>query len=240
MQFTSSCSWLRKNDLLTGLFASALCLCSLPVLADGGISIVGTRFVYPQGEKQLSIKVNNTSDSESFLIQSWVENENGEKTKDLIITPPLYVSKPQKGTSLRLVYAGPELPADRETLYYFIAKSIPSVDKEKTAGKSTLVIAMATRLKVFVRPAGLTPDVNDAPAKLLFKKSGKHLDVVNPTPYYVTMIELNSGRQTLKNVMVSPKSTTTVALPAENKVSFKTIDDYGTFSSLQSKTVIGY
>lgn len=227
-----------RNLFRTGVWVCLLPFFSASVMADGGISVVGTRFVYPQGEKQLSIKANNTSKTESFLVQSWVENEIGEKTKDFIVTPPLYVSKPQKGTSLRLVYAGPELPKDRETLYYFIAKSIPAVEKDKTEGKSVLVIAMATRLKVFVRPYGLKPDISEAPSKMLFRKAGKNLEINNPTPYYVTMTELRAGSQTLKNIMVPPKGKITVNLLVGNKVSFRTIDDYGTFSPLQHKTVM--
>lgn len=227
-----------RNLFRTGVWVCLLPFFSASVMADGGISVVGTRFVYPQGEKQLSIKVNNTSKTESFLVQSWVENKIGEKTKDFIVTPPLYVSKPQKGTSLRLVYTGPELPKDRETLYYFIAKSIPAVEKDKTEGKSVLVIAMATRLKVFVRPNGLKPDISEAPSKMLFRKSGKNLEISNPTPYYVTMTELRAGSQTLKNIMVPPKGKITVNLLVGNKISFRTIDDYGTFSPLQHKAVM--
>ncbi|EJM1003864.1 fimbria/pilus periplasmic chaperone [Klebsiella oxytoca] len=231
-------SFSLRNLFRIGFLVCLLPLSSVSVMADGGISVVGTRFVYPQGEKQLSIKANNTSKTESFLVQSWVENEVGEKTKDFIVTPPLYVSKPQKGTSLRLVYTGPELPKDRETLYYFITKSIPAVEKDKTEGKSVLVIAMATRLKVFVRPNGLKPDISEAPSKMVFRKAGKNLEISNPTPYYVTMTELSAGSQTLKNIMVPPKGKITVNLLVGNKVSFRTVDDYGTFSPLQHKTMM--
>lgn len=222
---------------LPAMFTAALFALSAAALAEGGISLTGTRFVYPQGEKQLIIRAINSSKTDAFLVQSWVENADGKKTKDFIITPPLYVSKPQKGTSLRLVYAGREPPRDRETLYYLVTKSIPALEKEKTKDKNTLVIAMASRLKVFVRPVGLTPAASEAPSKLTFHRAGKQLKVSNPTPYHVTMTEISAGSQKQQNVMVGPKADITMDIAPAGSVTFRTIDDYGAFSSPQTGEV---
>ncbi|MEW6484582.1 MAG: fimbria/pilus periplasmic chaperone [Pseudomonadota bacterium] len=64
-----------------------------------------------------------------------MEDAEGKKTTDFIVTPPLYVSGPLNENILRVMYTGEPLPQDKETLYYFNAKAIPSVDKEKMEGK---------------------------------------------------------------------------------------------------------
>ncbi|HDX4250728.1 TPA: fimbria/pilus periplasmic chaperone, partial [Klebsiella oxytoca] len=66
-----------------------------PFLAfAGGITLDGTRIVYPAGQKQVAVSVRNTSPKSSFMVQSWTEQSDGRKTADFIVTPPLYVSGP--------------------------------------------------------------------------------------------------------------------------------------------------
>lgn len=103
-----------------------------PQLASaGGIVLGGTRLIYPMDAKQATLSVRNSSQETSYLVQSWTENAQGNKSTDFIITPPLYVSNPGDQNMLRVIFGGPSLPQDRETLYYFNAKAIPSVDKSK-------------------------------------------------------------------------------------------------------------
>lgn len=134
---------------------------------------------------------------------------------------------------------GAPLPQDRETLYYFIAKAIPSVDKKTTEGKNALILAAANRIKLFVRPAGLTPDVNEARNHLTFRRAGSQLEITNPTPYYLTLSELKAGGKTPGAVMVPPKGSAKVSLSATsgNSVSFRTISDFGALTPVQAMTV---
>ncbi|CAI2537162.1 Chaperone protein fimC precursor [Serratia ficaria] len=60
---------------------------------------------------------------------------------------------------------------DRESLYFFSIKAIPSVDKLALEGKNALILAAVTRVKLFVRPAGLRLSPDLAPAELRFKKT---------------------------------------------------------------------
>lgn len=229
---------LRKNTL-TGLLGVALC--ALPVLAQaaGGIALQGTRIVYPLNAKQSTIRVNNSSKTDTFLVQSWVEGADGNKTRDFVVTPPLYASGPENENTLRLMHVGSPLPTDRESLYYFIAKAIPSVDEKAGEGKNVLYVAAANRIKMFVRPAGLKPDIIVAPAQLTFRKSGNRLDISNPTPYYLTLTEMKAGSQALEVVMVPPKGQASVPLPAGSgsSVQYRTINDYGALTDLQKKSI---
>lgn len=212
-----------------GFLAGAACLMSLPALADGGISIQGTRIVYPQTAKQQSLSVSNSSTTDSFLVQSWVEDASGHKTRDFVVTPPLYLSGPKNENTLRLMRLGGQLRQDEETLYYFITKAIPSIDNKKEGDKNVLRVAAATKIKLFVRPAGLTPPVKDAPSRLTFRKEGERLVITNPTPYYITLTDMKSGGKTLKDIMTPPHGSVEQIIPpgAGVKITYHTLNDYG-------------
>lgn len=206
--------------------------------AEGGISIQGTRIIYPYGKKQTTVNLTNTSRTETFLVQSWVENADGKKSQDFVATPPLYVSKPENGNTLRLMYTGGQLPQDRESLYYFVAKAIPSVSREATEGKNALILASANRIKLFVRPAGLKPALADAPEMLTFRKNGGQLEISNPSPYYLTLTEMKAGSQKMNTVMVPPKGKASVAWPAgSSNVSYRTISDHGALTPVITRSV---
>ncbi|SMB56595.1 fimbrial chaperone protein [Klebsiella variicola] len=114
---------------------SCLFLISVPLFTQaGGIVADGTRIVYPSGARQKNITVRNTDDKTTYLVQSWAEDAQGNKTKDFISTPPLFTSAPGNENILRLTRTGGNIPADRESLYYFTVKGIPSVDKNQLKG----------------------------------------------------------------------------------------------------------
>lgn len=223
---------------IRALVAAVVCSVSCCALA-GGITVGGTRVVYPAGAKQADISVRNSSEHSTFLVQSWVEDAQGEKSPDFIVTPPLYVSAPGNENTLRLMHIGNPLPSDRETLYYFNAKAIPSVDKAQTQGKNVLLFASVTRIKLFVRPSGLTPSVGDAPDKLTFSQKGERLTINNPTPYYLTLTGISSGSNRLRDIMVSPFGTASEPLlnGAAASVEFHTINDFGATTPAHHATV---
>lgn len=199
----------------------------------GGISLAGTRLIYPAGQKQSSITVKNTSADTRYMVQSWLEDASGKKTSDFIVTPPLYVSNPSSENSLRLMYVGPELPKDKESLFYLTTRSVPAIDKSKLEGKNLLMFSAATRIKVFVRPEGLSPDASEAPAKLSFSRSGTQVTAKNPTPYYITMIQIKSGSDSLRDaVMVPPFGEATFTTPSAKGTSltYRSVNDYGGIS----------
>lgn len=208
-------------------------LASQQVFAEGGVSLSATRIIYPIGQKQTNISVRNTSHTERFLVQSWVEDASGKKTSDFISTPPLYVSNPQTDNSLRLMYAGKELPKDRETLFYLVSKAIPAIEKSQNTGESRLILSAATRIKLFMRPAELKMSQEEAAKKLTFTQQGDGISVKNTSPYYITLTDLKSGGKALNtSVMVSPFSTQviTLSLNGAKDLTYKTINDYGGFS----------
>ncbi|EDV2652007.1 fimbria/pilus periplasmic chaperone, partial [Salmonella enterica subsp. diarizonae] len=167
----------------------------------------------------------NSSDSNVFLIQSWVANADGSRSTDFIVTPPLFVIQPKKENILRIMYVGPSLPTDRESVFYLNSKAIPSVDKNKLAGNS-LQIATQSVIKLFIRPKNLVEVSTDAPATLRCRNAHDQLTIVNPSPYYVSLVELYSAGKKLPNTMVPPKGS--ITLPATpGQVSLRTVNDFG-------------
>lgn len=223
------------------LLSLGLGLVTCNALADGGISISSTRIIYPAGPRtgQVPVTLHNSSTTDTYLIQSWVEDSTGTKSHDMVVTPPLYVSHPGNENVLRLMHAGGTVPPDHESLYYFIAKAIPALDQSSMDGKNTVTMAAAQRIKLFVRPEGLHPDVADAPGLLTFRRDNGRLVITNPSPYYITLTSLKVGHASLKDGMVAPGGSYTQALPAgaTGAVTFHTINDFGAVTPEQTSLV---
>lgn len=90
--------------------------------AAGGIALGATRIIYPADAKQTAVWIRNSHTNERFLVNSWIENSSGVKEKSFIITPPLFVSEPKSENTLRIIYTGPPLAADR-SLWILILSS---------------------------------------------------------------------------------------------------------------------
>lgn len=143
--------------------------------AAGGIALGATRIIYPADAKQTAVWIRNSHTNERFLVNSWIENSSGVKEKSFIITPPLFVSEPKSENTLRIIYTGPPLAADRESLFWMNVKTIPSVDKNALNGRNVLQLAILSRMKLFLRPIQL----QELPAVLIhlkYEKTGRTLD----------------------------------------------------------------
>ncbi|MGK5614603.1 fimbria/pilus periplasmic chaperone [Proteus mirabilis] len=222
--------WLRCAFCLMLVYGP---LCT-PVFASGGITLGGTRVVHPANMAQSTFSVSNKTDSSTYLIQSWVENANGIKTSDFIVTPPLYTSAPGNENVLRIISTA-SFPQDKERLYYLNIKAIPSVDKKELAKNEggTLIVASLMQVKLFVRPAGLTPLREKAEDKLQFTRKGDKLSIHNPTPYYLTLTNMKAGTMSLQDVMVPPRENVSIALPVGSggMVTWNSIGDHGELNS---------
>ncbi|EGI3993576.1 fimbria/pilus periplasmic chaperone [Escherichia coli] len=198
--------------------------------AISGITLGASRVIYPVAASQTSISVKNDTDTSTYLVQSWVENGEGVKSSDFIVTPPLYMSAPGNENTLRIVSANSVHVRDKERLYYLNVKTVPSVDKYTLEKANTsLVVATVMRIKMFVRPDGLRPPREKAENALTFTHRGDHIDIFNPTPYYLTLTDLKAGEKGLGDVMIPPQSHELVTLPAgwSSNVTWLSINDYG-------------
>jgi P pilus assembly protein, chaperone PapD len=222
--------------LSKSLIACAL-LCAGVSAANAGVVIGGTRVIYDGNKKESSISVNNP-DSTPYLIQSWVETQNGGAEKaPFIITPPLYrLDKDQQNVE-RIVLAG-ALPQDKESLYWLNIKAIPAAPRKD----NTLQIAVKTRIKLIYRPAALKGVIPEEQAdKLTWQRSGNQVQVTNPTNVVMNFNEINVNGKKLEDVSyVLPGSTARFDLPkgvSGGAVTFKIINDYGGTGNVHNATL---
>ncbi len=88
------------HGLLAGcvLFAASIFSAS----AQAGVALGATRVIYPAGQKQVQLSVTNNDDNSTWLIQSWVENADGQRDGRFVITPPLFAMQGKKRTPCAL------------------------------------------------------------------------------------------------------------------------------------------
>ncbi|MDM2734934.1 molecular chaperone [Citrobacter sp. Ct235] len=205
--------------------------------ANAGVVIGGTRVIYDGNKKESSVSVNNP-DTTPYLIQSWVETQNGGAEKaPFIITPPLYrLDKDQQNVE-RIVLAG-SVAQDKESLYWLNIKAIPAASRKD----NTLQIAVKTRIKLIYRPAALKGVIPEELAdKLTWQRSGNQIQVTNPTSVVMNFNEINVNGKKLENVTyVLPGSTARFDLPNGvngGAVTFKIINDYGGIGNVHNATL---
>lgn len=224
---------MKRRILLVCYFSFLGMHCSLSY-AGGGISIHATRIIYPLSAKQDSVSVVNSSDTDSYLVQSWVEDSAGHKTSDFIATPPLYVSDPHNENTLRIMLIRENVQTSKESLYYFVVKAIPGEkggSEAKSSGK-LLKVATASRIKLFVRPEKLPSPDDDAISKLTFHFQAAGMEITNPTPYYFTLTHITVGSERVKDVMIAPGLSASEQLSnnLHDSVNFHTLNDFGAIS----------
>jgi P pilus assembly chaperone PapD len=200
--------------------------------AHAGITIGGTRVVYPENKKESSIGIANP-DNLDYLVQSWVETEDNAREKaPFLITPPLFRLDAKQDNVLRIIRTGGNLPADRESLFWLNIKSIPSSARNENT--NTLQIAIKTRIKLLYRPASITGKPEDATTQLTWHTQGNQLIVENPSPFYMNFQEIKlDGKKVDKATYAKPKAETHFSVPGNitaRSVSWKIINDYGGIS----------
>lgn len=65
----------------------------------GGVALSTTRVIYDGGKKEASLTVENHNKNEEFLIQSWIDDVNGNKKRRLSLHHHYSNSIPTKITS---------------------------------------------------------------------------------------------------------------------------------------------
>ena len=209
----------------TGLAVALLPLTFMT--ANAGVIIGGTRVIFEGAKKEATINITNP-DNTPYLIQSWIDMQDGVSGKTpFIITPPLYRLDGGQKNLERIVMTG-SLPQEQESLFWLNIKAIPSASKQMNA----LQIAVKTRIKLIYRPDGLrasTPE--DQANKLTWQQSGNAIQVNNPTPYVINFNEITLGGRKLDDVTyVLPGASARFLLPegvSGHSLTFKVINDYG-------------
>ncbi|MBB1199526.1 molecular chaperone LpfB [Enterobacteriaceae bacterium 89] len=227
---------MKRSTIALGSFFFMTSICSAQ-----GISMSTTRVIYSASQKEASLTVQNHSDTDTYLVQSWIDDRDGSKKTPFVITPPLVQMKPGGNNALRIVNINANLPQDRESVYWVNVKAIPAL-ADGSENKNLLQIAIRTRLKLFYRPAGLTGDTVSSAKQLTFSPVGSQIKVNNPSPFVITFHDLTINGKTVKeSVMVPAKTSLNVPLPAgvknPSQVQYTVINDFGSASPSMSQSV---
>ncbi|WP_035359277.1 fimbria/pilus periplasmic chaperone [Achromobacter insuavis] len=225
----------------TNLLAAPLLgvLLAWPMANQAAVNVDRTRVIMGANQKSVSVVLTNESGGKPYLAQSWIEDQDGKTSDDLLALPPLQRLDPGKKAQVRITQmnraALDRLPQDRESLFYFVVREIPPEPEDKNA--SLLQLTTQSQLKLFLRPAGLTKDGEDvAPERSLqAQAAGGTLTLKNPTPYHVTVIWLGLDRKQPLHGFDSPtmlapfsERALKVDLPAGlRELMLGNVDDYG-------------
>lgn len=205
--------------------------------AHAGIVIDRTRVIYPADKKEVTVSLKNTG-AHPTLIQSWIDTGDPLATPEkivvpFVIMPPITRIDGGKGQTLRLIYTGKTLPKDRESIFWLNVLAVPP--KKADAKSHLLNVAYQTRIKLFYRPSLLNSKADDAAQKLQWKNESGALSVFNPTPYYISLLNvewLNAGKTvSVAGEMVSPFGQISLGtkemLHEVSSVNYTVIDDLG-------------
>lgn len=231
---------------------------SLPVCA--GVIISGTRHIYPEKQREISIQITNHDLKAPRLVQVWLDRGQSPELSDVpfSLSPPVFRVDAGKGQVVRLVYTREPLPQDRESLFWLNVLEVPPklIDTDTSLDqieRNYLRFAFRIRTKVFFRPTQLSGKPDEAIGQLRWSllggPQGVQLRVENPSEYHVTLNEVavvvhpGATASWLKSEagMVAPGESLTLAvqqnpaitMPADVQVHFKYINDYGAFSAPQ-------
>ncbi len=229
------------------LCAFALAFATLGT-AQAGITINGTRVVYPADQREVSLSMVNDG-KETRLVQAWIDSGDATERPDtskapFLITPPMARVDPGKGQTLRIMFTGADLPQDRETVFWLNILEIPPKPK---AGSDTaenyMQLAVRSRMKLFYRPKGLKGSPDAAADQLSWHVTqdgkGYQAECTNNTPFNISFSDLTfKGSPQLQAVSkggmcpAMGKATLPVAgePDASNKLVITVINDYGGFN----------
>ncbi|RDT56126.1 hypothetical protein DXF93_04835 [Escherichia coli] len=227
---------------LSVLIFATLLMISAPLRA--GVVLSETRVIYPAQKPEITLGLKNTS-SQPVLVQSWLDTgdplaDPAKRAVPFVVRPPATRIDGGKGQTLRIMYIGANMPGDRESVFWLNVLVVPP--KIKDVEHQYLNVAYQTRVKLFYRPSNLNMKAEIAAQKLQWKKAAGGLTVSNPTPYYISLLNVDGlpTGQTLSSQggMVAPYGQLLLVnnqkMTGVKTVNYTIIDDSGraqTFSA---------
>lgn len=206
---------MRKFSFILALLLTCQCI-------NAGVSIDGTRIIFPSNSKSVSVQLRNEFPTPA-LVQTWIDQGDMSSIPPadqipFVLTPPLSRVESKKGQIIRIIPTGsPRLPQDRESLYWFNMLDIPPEDPAN-ADKNILNFNVRSRIKLFYRPTSLKMSSEKAFSSIgySYNNSAQSVTLNNPTPYFVTVTRADFKNQsqalsyTADAVMLSPYSQQTL------------------------------
>ena len=234
---------LRVSGWIASIITAAISLSCAPAMAS--VVMLNTRVIYPADAQSQTLQFTN-NDAIPYVMQFWTDINNPTSTPDnadapFMVVPAMFRVEPKTGQSVRLVFTGKNLPADRESVFYLNSVQIPPKNMA-APGENQMTVILRNRVKVFYRPKEIIGGPDKVPQQMHFSLAHNNsrwtLRVKNDSGYYATVIKaavVAGNREVSFPVnMIAPKSTVEWALAKEassldgaKKVKFTLINDYG-------------
>lgn len=223
---------MNKNRVLLTTILAALLATILATPAMAAFVLNGTRYIYEEGKKNISLEVTNNA-KDSYGGQIWIDNISQSPSDVFMVpSPPVFKVGAGKKQIIRLMNVNPALPADRESMFRINAQELPP--KPMQTEGSVIAIAMNTQVKLIYRPKALTEGRKDAEKRLTTLTKGT-IWLKNPTPYYfaVTGLKVSGKTVTIPGdkqpglAMLAPFSEADTGLKLSGKVAVEAINDWG-------------
>ncbi|NML34739.1 fimbria/pilus periplasmic chaperone [Paraburkholderia antibiotica] len=226
----------------------AAAICSVAtVAAQAAITITGTRVIYPAQNREVNVRLNNV-DTRPVLVQAWLDDGDAAAAPNEIkvpftLLPSVFRVEPRRGQALRIMFAGGDMPKDRESVYWLNVLEIPP--KPADADERNMIqLAFRTRIKMFYRPATLLDDPTAARTNFKWHldsndKGERVIRLENPSPYYVSVgsadVEAGGKKIALRPDMAPPFGHVDL-VPEDGKldikapatISYAVLNDFGT------------
>lgn len=197
----------------------------------------GTRFIYEEGKKNISLDVTNKA-RDTFGGQVWVDNTNQGNGVYMVPSPPFFKVGANQKQIVRIMKTESALPTDRESLFWLNVQEIPP--KPKSADGNVLAVAVNTKVKLIYRPKVLVKGRKDAEKSIRVVNKDGQVWLNNPTPYYfaVTGVKVNGQASKLSSAVMNglaqlaPGGEVALGKSSLNgPVTVETINDWGGMES---------
>ncbi|CAG9418793.1 fimbrial biogenesis chaperone [Providencia alcalifaciens] len=200
-------------------------LCFVSLASASGISVGGTRFVYMDNKRDISIPIFNSNEKKPFLIQSWVTGFNEDIKSPFIATPALFRVEPKSYGAARIAYLGQPLSPNQEKIFLLNIKSIPPKDESI---ENELQIIINSQFKLFLRSKDIEPlDFKN----ITLTKKHDGIKINNKTPYHLSIKSILIDGESVKGMkMVYPWVDDYILKEKMGKVHAVTVEfinDYG-------------
>lgn len=211
--------------------------------ASASVVMNATRYIYPEGEKEITVKVSNVGKS-PVLSQAWIDDGDAKATPETVdvpfnLTPPIARIEAGKAQTLRIAFTDAELPADRETQFWINVLEVPPKPSDSEAESNHIQLALRYRLKLFYRPKRLQGSAEAAAGAIHWSREGGDVAVRNDSAFHVTVndasITVDGKNYPVEPFSVAPLSTKRfkveklAAAAGKAGITYQTINDYGGF-----------
>ncbi|ENR9640719.1 molecular chaperone [Salmonella enterica] len=200
-----------------------------------GLGLDVTRVIFPSTDKSVSLRANNTSSKDVWLLRSWVTDYyTGNDKTPFFITPPITRIDQKQSIQIRInkLTDIESLPKDRESVFSVNVMGIPPEDNTQSGG--SIKIAVNTKIKLFYRPEIINDQkkVSNLFKDLKVRKINEGIEVENPTPYFATLDKIKVNGKFIENgdYMISPFSSLKISAKDAREFTYQLINDFGGWS----------